>query len=302
MKIAILGTGFIGLNLLDFAIKKGFFVSVLSHHPCPKKYDKPSIKWICGDLKNASDVYEVLFESDIVYDLISNSVPGDLMSVSKDLFENVSYTLQLLEICTKCNIKQIIFTSSSSIYGDQKNIPISETSLPNPISSHAIQKITLEYYIKLYSRNHNLKSKIVRLSNPYGPGQNIYGRQGFIAIVFGQAIRGSSVLIRGDGETVRDYIYIDDVIDYLIELPYIKTNEITFNIGSGIGYSLNQVVNKIEILMDRKIKCKFEKKRTVDIAKSILDVNKTNIIIQNKPLIDMDQGLRKFLSFIQSGL
>ena len=302
MKIAILGAGFIGLNLLDAAIRNGFFVSVLSHHSCPEQYEIPNVRWINGDFSNSSDVYEALSGSDVVYHLVSNSVPGDLLSVSKDLFENVSCTIQLLKICTKCNIKRLIFSSSSSIYGNQKNIPISKESLPLPISSHAIQKITLEYYIKLYAREHNLDCKIVRLSNPYGPGQDIFGKQGFIAIAFGKAITDSTLTIRGDGETVRDYIYIDDVIDYLIELPYVSSNEIIFNIGSGIGYSLNQIVNKIEIAMCKKIKCRFEKKREVDISISILDISKSSAILHNKSLIDIDQGLDKFLSFIKPSL
>ena len=109
--------------------------------------------------------------------------------------------------------------------------------------------------------------------------------------------------LRGLNNYTCDFIFIDDVLNALKKAANVpKIEGEIFNIGSGIGYSLNQIVNKIEIAMCKKIKCRFEKKREVDISISILDISKSNAIINNKSLIDIDQGLDKFLSFIKSSL
>ncbi len=300
MNVAIFGLGFIGKNLLDSLLKEDCGISVLSRHKCPSCYEDTPVKWIQGDFNNLNNVDKTLKGVNIVYHLISTSVPGDAVNVAKDLHENVFNTINLLDLCIKNNVQRFIFASSSSVYGNQDTTPIDESCLPNPISYYAAQKISLEYYINLYAQQYGLDCKILRISNPYGPGQNIYGRQGFIAIALGKIINNETILIRGNGKVVRDYIYISDVVNYLVGLLYVKTHETLFNVGSGVGYSLNEVINEMSSIFNKKIKCKYVESREIDIATSILNINKLDIILKSKELIILNSGIKKFLSFLSS--
>ena len=295
MNVAIFGLGFIGKNLLDLLLIQGCVISVLSRHKCPNCYEDTIVNWVQGDFNNLDDVSQVLKDVDVVYHLIATSVPGDAVNIAKDLHEIVFNTINLLDLCIENGVQRFIFASSASVYGNQETTPINENCTPNPISYYAVQKISLEYYINLYARQYGLDCKILRISNPYGPGQNIYGRQGFVAIALGKILSNETILVRGDGKDVRDYIFISDVVNYLADFLYVKNSEILFNVGSGIGHSLNEVINEMSDIFNKKINCKYVEARGIDISTSVLNVNKLDTLLKSKELITLNSGIKKFL-------
>lgn len=297
-KVSILGAGFIGNNLISAALKKGFSVSVLSRHACPEKFQNKMVKWVQGDFNNPVVVTEAIKGADIVYHLISNSVPGDNVAVEDDLFENVSNTIQFLESCNVMQVNRVIFLSSSSVYGEQERVPINESATLAPISTHAIQKITLEHYLNYYKRLYNFDIKIIRLSNPYGPGQNIKGRQGFISIVLGNVMSGETTVINGGHDIIRDYIYIDDVTRVLLQMLDFSSDEIIFNLGSGKGESLLDVIKLISKILKQKIEYEIVSQRDAGISKSILDVEKIQKYLGYPSKVNLNDGIRKYLSYL----
>lgn len=296
LRAAVLGSGFIGQNFIRFALSSGGCVRVLDHKECPKEFEG-KLTWIRGDFGDINAVRDALRGVDIVYHFISSTVPGDITDEGGELAQNVIQTIHLLKLCVEEKVRRIVFISSASVYGLQTMLPISEMALTDPISSHGIQKLTIEKYLQLYQYQHGLDCKIMRLSNPYGPGQCVTGRQGFIAIAIGKILAGETIRIRGDGSTIRDYIYIDDVSETLYRMGTCQSRESVFNVGSGIGCSLNQIVSTMEKLIGRTIDAEYTESRFVDIPASILDVSREKNILGHAPRTSLELGLLKTLAF-----
>ena len=297
MRIAFLGAGFIGLPLILECLKKNYYITVLDRNPNKIMGHEKHLNWCVGEFHDEGKVAEVVREADVVFHLISSTVPGDNVKLQNELFQNVSQTLILLNLCVSYGVKKLIFISSSSIYGEQPILPISETALPQPLSTHGINKITIEYYLQLYQKQHGLNCNILRLSNPYGPGQPINGRQGIVGMVIGKIKQQHPVIIRGNGSTVRDFIYISDVIHICMKLTHYFGEEMIFNAGSGNGTKIIDLVKIIDSLIKYKIVIKYENSRKDDITKSILDITKIKNQFDLKAPVTLHDGLIKTLKF-----
>ena len=295
-RVAILGAGFIGGNLIRDSFKRGYAVKVLDHNPCPDDL-RGRLTWVQGEFGEEEKLHAVLGETDIVFHLISSTVPGDIIDESGELRQNVFQTLQLLRLCVEENVGRLVFVSSSSVYGPQKVLPIPETAPTNPISSHGIHKLAIEKYLQLYTYKHRLDCRIVRLSNPYGPGQKISGRQGLIGIVIGRLLNNQRVVIHGDGTIIRDFVYIDDAIDALQRLATAETDHYLFNVGSGTGHSVNEVIAVISRLTGKEIEVKYAESRFADIKKSVLDISRAQNILTFQLNHSFEYGLAKALEF-----
>ncbi len=293
---AILGAGFIGQNFIRLALQSGDSLRVLDHKECPKEFEG-RLTWIKGDMCDETAVRHALQHVEVVYHFISSTVPGDITDESSELIQNVVQTLRLLKLCVQENVRRIVFISSASVYGVQTVLPIPETALTNPISSHGIHKLTIEKYLQLYQYQHGLECKIMRLGNPYGPGQSVMGRQGFIAMAIGRILAGEAVMIRGDGSTIRDYIYIDDVSETLHLLGTCQAKENIFNVGSGQGHTLNQIVSIIGELTGKCVQVVHTDSRFVDIPASILDISRAKILLGKTKKVSLETGLTNTLNF-----
>lgn len=291
-----MGAGFIGRHLANWSLRQGVELRVLDHKECPQEL-LGKVVWIKGDLNDDQAVREVLKGAEVVYHLISSTVPGDVTDESRELIQNVVPSLRMLKICLEQQVRRVVFISSASVYGLQQVLPIPETAMAIPISSHGVHKLAIEHYLQVYKYQYGLDCKIMRLSNPYGPGQALTGRQGFIAIAIGRLLAGEPLMIRGDGSIIRDFIYIDDVADTLHRLGTTESKESLFNVGSGIGYSLNQVVATMERIAGVSIRVEHSENRFVDIPASILDISKETTILGKTDKISLEAGLRRTLEF-----
>ena len=218
MNIIILGAaGFIGTNLAIQLSKnqnnkltlvdreKYFFQNIEKMH-----LDNAEIR--LSDLNIKTDFDSLLENQDIVYHLVSTTVPTTSNEhISMELEENIIFSSNLFEACVRKGIKKIIFISSGgTIYGNVKDCPICETHTTNPITSYGIQKLTIEKLLYLYSYIHGIDYRIIRLANPYGPYQRPNGILGAVTNFTYKALKKETIVVYGNGETVRDYIYIDD--------------------------------------------------------------------------------------------
>ena len=296
LRVTILGAGFIGLNLAKEFLVSGYHVDILDRGEMPLGLSSENLTWLQGCVSNTSNTASVIQNADVVFYLVSSTVPGDDVNVSKELFCNVSQLLQVLELCDSHKVGKFIFVSSSAVYGTQQVLPTSEQALPMPISAHGIQKLTMEYYISLFAYQSNTSCKILRLSNPYGPGQNIYGRQGFMSIVIGNITDKKAVSIRGTGEDIRDYIYISDVVTACQLAVTTASKEIIFNIGSGLGTSLLQVMSQFKDILQIPIAVSHQECRKSDIPVSILEIGKAKAILGFEPKITLCEGVKMFLN------
>ena len=177
------------------------------------------IQWIPGDFRDTASVAAVISGCDVVFHLVTGSTPGSgNVNMASDLEDNVVSTIHLLEACRAQGVKRVIFVSSGgTVYGIPREVPTPETAATNPICAYGITKLMVEKYLQLFEHLYGLEYRILRVSNPFGPYQTALRSQGVIAAFLGRGIRNESLEIFGDGSTIRDYIFIDDVVDALIK-------------------------------------------------------------------------------------
>ncbi|MDP1723448.1 MAG: NAD-dependent epimerase/dehydratase family protein [Alphaproteobacteria bacterium] len=264
--------GFIGTNLMQKLISYGANVKGFGRSE-PNIYLK-NIPWVMGDFSNKDVLTSAIKGCEIVYHLVDGSIPSMLNTTNSNiLMSSVCNTINLLEICKEAGVRKIIYVSSGgTVYGITNTFPILETNPTNPICSYGINKLTSEKYIQLYHHLYNLDYTIVRLSNPFGPHQNTLKPQGIIATLITNFLKNKVTEIWGDGEIIRDYIYITDVVEGLIRLVDCSGSTKIFNIGSEIGRSINQIIADLEkIVGQQKIKINYiNSMRRVDVPINIL--------------------------------
>ena len=294
-KTAVLGAGFIGLNLVRRLAGAGAEVAVLDHNEVPAELSG-RVRWVSGEFADPKAVEQVLEGADVAFHLISSTVPGDEhVEVSRELSDNIFATLGVLEVCERLAVPRVVFASSSSVYGQQASVPIAETAVTDPISSHGIQKLAIEKYLLLHRFHRGLDVRIARLSNPFGPGQRLYGRQGFIALTIGHLLNNEPILLRDGGRPIRDFLYIDDVTEALDRLARQDDAPSVVNVGSGTGYSLRQMVAMIEEAIQRPIGCIPGEPRRADITVSVLDVTLAATGIGFRSAVPLRTGLLRTL-------
>ena len=294
-RCTVLGAGFIGKAVIRNLLLKGNDVSVLDRHICPDEF-AGKVTWITADYHEQHSLRTALLGASVAFHLVSSTVPGDQhVDVAKELNENVVGSLHFVDACVAAGIKRIVFASSASVYGIQDCLPINESAPTNPISAHGIHKLTVEKYLLLAHRLHGIEVRVLRIANPYGPDQNLLGRQGFIAIVIGNLLRGTPVPLRDNGSSVRDYIYIDDLAEALVLSGSLDGLPSVINIASGNGYSLQEVVNLMVQLIGHQIVTVPTESRIMDIPSSILDVELARTAMSFVPATGLRAGLIKTL-------
>lgn len=301
MNVLVLGgNGFIGSHLVDKLITEGHNVRVLDKYE--ERYRKPldGVVYYIGDFGNRGILAEALTNVDIVFHLVSTSLPKTSNDdPAYDVQSNVIETLFLLEECIKNKIKKIVYSSSGgTVYGKPTSLPIAETSPTDPECSYGITKLTIEKYLSLFYQLYGLDYSIIRPSNPFGSRQNPTGIQGAISVFLGRIAQNQSIEIWGDGEVVRDYIYVEDLVDGIYKASILETNIKIFNMGSGVGYSLNEIVQCISEVCGREVKVNYTAKRTFDVPKIFLDISRAKQVLMWKPRTSLKDGIHKTWEFI----
>ena len=296
-RIAVIGAGFLGRALIKNLLDRGCEVSVLDRHPSDDVQYAPA-RWSIGDFRDQSLLRATLDGVSVAYHLVASTVPGDQqVDSARELNEDVVGTIQFIDACVTSDVRRIVFSSSSSVYGIQDELPIKESALTNPISSHGIHKLTIEKFLLLAKHLHGIDVRILRISNPYGPGQNLAGRQGFIAIAIGKIMSGADLTLRDEGRAIRDFIFIDDLARAL-ELAGLR-DEIPsiLNIGLGEGHSLTEVIQLMSDLLGYPVKTVNIESRRVDIPASVLDVALAARVLDLGPVVGLRAGILKTLRF-----
>ena len=292
------GAGFIGSNLVKIMMRESCRIHVLE----PEGANVSRLK-DCnvilheGTLADSAKLSQIIMEQeiDVVVHLVSTLIPGSSYEDYKDEYKNVIFpSIELMEICAERGVKFVYFSSGGTVYGNRKDVlPFEEKDLMAPISYYGWSKQMMENSILFMHRTKELKYLIVRPSNPYGHGQNLYGKQGLVAVAIGKILKGEPVEVWGDGSAVRDYIYIDDLAEIFKQLIEKDVKNATLNIGSGRGYSVNDVLAFLKIVSQNDFKIEYQNPRPVDVSNMVLDVSrlKQYVDIEFTPFMD---GVRTF--------
>ena len=209
-----------------------------------------------------------------------------------DAKNNILSGLNLLKISIESNVNQILYLGTGgALYGEPEYLPCDESHPIRPISPYGLSKWTLEKYIDLIVPDTILK-KVLRLGNVYGPRQDHKGASGVVAIFLSKMLLGEKVEIYGDGNQIRDFVFISDILD-AIELSLKSDVSFTANIGSAIGVSVNEIFEILSKETLYKNKPVFQTKSSGDIDRIILSNNKAKSDLNWSPKISIEEGLKK---------
>lgn len=304
MKITILGgDGFIGSHLVDKLLGSNKHnLTILSR--TKNKFSKmhKNVNYIFGDFNDIDILRKAIWDSDLVIHLISTTVPTTSnLDPIYDIKSNLIGTLNLLEEMNKLKIKNFIFLSSGgTVYGNPNYVPIDEEHPLNPINSYGIVKMSIEKYIELYAKKYNFRYCIIRPSNPYGPRQNFDGIQGVISTFLYKSINNEPLTVWGNGSEIRDYIYIDDLINILHLIIEDKLKNTIYNIGYGQGYSVQDIIKTIEHILHKKLDIKYQDVNLLMVQEVTLDITKIKKDFCWRPKTSLLSGIQKHLDWLKS--
>jgi UDP-glucose 4-epimerase len=303
MKILVTGgAGFIGSNLVDALIAAGHQVAILDNLSTGKKENLNSAaQFYQLDLRDQAKVEATIaeFNPEIISHLAAQI--DVRKSVADPVFNaevNEIGTLNLLNAAVKAKVKKIIFSSTGgALYGEvSKKAGAAEDHPQEPISPYAITKSSVEMYLFAYKVLYNLNYTILRYGNVYGPRQDPLGEAGVIAIFCGKMLKGEAPTIYGNGEQLRDYVYVGDVAKANL-LALRKGNNQTFNIGTGIGVSVNELFAVLKKVMKFSGQAKYAPPRAGELFRSVLNVKKAAKELGWRPKVSVQQGLKLTLDW-----
>ena len=252
---------------------------------------------------NDADLDDILTDVDYVFHLAAMaSVPLSIENPSECIENNMDATIKLINACKNNNVKKIIFSSSSSVYGDNTNIPLKESEYPLPKSPYAASKASGELFLKTYYEAYGLNYISLRYFNVFGPKQDKNSQYAAVIPNFITALlEGEQPIIYGDGEQTRDFIYIRDVVNANIKAAESDYNGI-INVASGKKTTINELYKIISETLGSDIEPKYLPERKGDIKHSLADVNNMKKIDYKVNLNDFENQLKETINWFKTKL
>ncbi len=248
--------------------------------------------------RNDGELLEkALPECGTVVHLASATTPGFSARNPSLELGNLALTLRLLELLqNQPETHLIFFSSGGTVYGNPDRLPVTEDAPIAPLSNHGAGKAAQEVFCQAFrSRGHAVT--ILRPSNAYGPGQTLRQGFGLVRTLLEHATNDTPFKIWGDGESVRDFIYIDDIVEATTRLIKLPLDSGTYNIGSGMGYSINQVLGIVRTISGARLKTIYRPARGIDVRNVVLDSTRLKALLSWTPQIGLEDGLRRTLAW-----
>lgn len=296
------GSGFIGSNLTEKLVSECYPVTVIANISLKKAINLKNcinkIKYIKGDINNIELLSKTISENSYVFNLASSSVPS---SPTNLILKEIKSQINLIELCSKKKVKKIIFASSGGgVYGNIKKMPISETRHLQPSSPYGIGKTTIEYFLSYICNQNKTPFVIYRISNPYGPKQIPKTGFGLIPTLFTNVLSNESPILFDNGNSIRDFIYIDDLIEAITVSFYKKNKNTIYNIGNGTGTKTIDIWSEIKKITNSQLEPSLVPKRVFDTRRYVLDTKRFRKEFNWKPQIKLSTGLSNTWNWINN--
>ena len=299
-KVIILGGGgFLGTNIVKAVLKNSAEIIVFDYK-LPENIIK-GVKYYQGKLSDFEKIQKIILAGNIdtVLHCVSTIIPSSgFEAYLSDVKQVELPTLKLVDFCARKAIKFVFVSSGGTIYGMKSGYLIEDMPCA-PISFYGLSKKKIEDIILFYHCRFNMPYLIIRPSNPYGIGQNLFGNQGLISVLFGKLFKNERAIIYGDGKNLRDFIYIDDFVFYVSELLQKGIKNEILNIGSGKSYSILQVIDIIQTVTNQKLQVVYDDARPSDVHEIRLDITRLNNLVPHKQ-IALDIGIKKYYEQINN--
>lgn len=299
------GAGFIASAIARDYLKNGHQVIIIDDLSTGKKSNLPEGAVFLELDVRSSTLMEVFQEYHIEF-VNHHAARSDVREAVANpkiyVNMNIEGGVNLLECCRKTGVKGFIFASSGGCaYGEAEVIPTDESEPLDPADPYGVSKISFEFYLKTYHRLCHLPYVIFRYSNIYGPHQNPFGETGVVSIIAKQMQQNKEVVIYGDGNQVRDFLFVEDVVSANRIALQKMTNKI-YNLGSGRGYSVNDLFHSLKGLIDYKKAPIYQPRRMGEISRSVLNSELIKKDWGWSPEISFEEGLRLTLDYLKSEL
>lgn len=303
MKVFVLGgAGFIGSHLTYKLCLENYEVTIYDRNLNNKVLPECDFHKIEGNFLEENS-FETKFEShDVIIHLISTVSPQSSMVRSLDAYCDVVNTLQMLDAARKSGIRKVVFLSSGgTVYGDNASEFLNEDMDCFPLNHYGIMKLSIEKILLLYNQLYDMDNVILRVANPYGPGQDPTKKVGAISVFLDNILRGNKITLFGDGSTIRDYIEIEDVCEAIISAMNYRTSnnniQPVFNIGTGVGTSIQDLITKIETITNINALVEYKSRRSIDARRNVLDTRRSKEYLGFQYKTDIETGISNLFQY-----
>jgi len=252
-----------------------------------------------GDVKDVPKLWSLLQGVDCVYHLAARVFVPESILYPRDYNDvNVGGTVAIMEAVRDAGVKRVVVASSGAVYGEQRKQPVGEQTVPHPDSPYAVSKLASEYYVFTIGVLCGIETVALRIFNAYGPGQFVPASHAPVIPQFlKQALRGGTLIVFGDGNQTRDFVYIDDVVDALAAAataPDVDRHII--NVGSGQEVSINQLVEKVARATGRNVNRLYSQANDGGVSRLVADIHLARRKFGYSPKVDLDKGLELMLA------
>jgi UDP-glucose 4-epimerase len=293
------GGGFIGSNLVRALLDKGHDVRVLDNFSTGNRANLSGldIEVIEGELRSYERVHNAVRGVEVVFHLGAlGSVPRSVQDPLTSSAVNIEGTLNVLLAARDEGIRRVVYSSSSSVYGPRRELPVTEDMPPDPISPYGVAKLAAERYCVSFSRVYeSFESVVVRYFNVFGPRQSPFSQYAAVIPLFVTAIAaGEPILVYGDGEQRRDFTYVSNVVDATIRAAEAAgASGRIFNVAASSPATVNEVAAAIGAVLGKPVEKTFAPPRVGDIRDSWADVTAAREVLGWEPTVDLEDGLRR---------
>jgi nucleoside-diphosphate-sugar epimerase len=291
------GAGFIGSHISEELIRRGHRVRVVDSLVTGYQRNlRDGVEFVKGDLAEPEVARAAVDGMDyVIHQAAIPSVPRSVDKPEESHRANVDATMQVLLASRAAGIKRVVFAGSSSVYGDQPVLPKTETMPTNPLSPYALQKLMAEMYLQMFTRLYGLETVTTRYFNVFGPRQDPGSPYSGVISLFIKALNdGTTPVIYGDGEQTRDFTYITNVVDGVLraaETPGVGGQ--VFNVATNSRVSLNELLATLKKIFGSSVEPIYRESRQGDVRDSQADISKAEKMLGYKPIVGLEEGLRK---------
>jgi UDP-glucose 4-epimerase len=293
------GAGFIGTALANYLVRQGHTVRVLDDLSAGDSANlDPAIHFTRGNVEDKPKVWRLLNKIDCVYHLAARvSVPESVLYPQEYNNTNVGGTVAIMEAMRDAGVKRVVLASSGAVYGEQEVDKVNEALPPYPDSPYGVSKLAAEGYVRTIGGLWGIETVALRIFNAYGPGQAVPPTHPPVIPQFIRQILGDgSLVIFGQGEQIRDYIYVNDVVQALVAAATAEgINRQVINIGTGSGTSIKQLVGLIEKVSGRKAQTIFNPSISGGVSSLVADTSRARRLLDFKPQVTLEEGLVRLI-------
>lgn len=297
MKIAVFGAaGFIGSNFVTKL--KSEDVDFIATDIAPNTAHS-DINYVQADILDPESVKKVVKDCDVAVHLAASPLRTSIENPKLNAKINIEGTLNILDACRECKISKIVFSSASSVIGEVKYNPVDENHPTTPKTPYAVAKKTIEDYLRVYHALFGINYIIFRFFNIYGPRQ-WPSSGGLMPVMYSRLSRGENFTIFGDGSATRDYVYVEDVSNFLLRACEKDVKNEIVNLGTGKGSTILDILSLSSRILGVKPKIIYKPKRPGEIENFVADTTKLKKLFKHRPTTDLEEGLKKTFEWLKS--